>query len=103
MYQRLQKVGVCMSYVSTINLVDSLGEDFDSVLKEWKKMSDVNTNEDFLQICFTGYILAAVMSALGMEDNYRWVTTGFYCLSRFMDGRRVCKTIRSDKNCLRNC
>ena len=37
-----------------------------NVTKEAK--SDVNANEDFLQICFTGYILAAVMSALGMED-----------------------------------
>ena len=45
MYQRLQKVGVCMSYVSTINLVDSLGEDFDSVLKEWKKLTENKMEE----------------------------------------------------------
>ncbi len=30
--------------------------------------NDVNANEDFLEVCFTGYIIAAVMSLLGMTD-----------------------------------
>ncbi len=30
--------------------------------------NDVNANEDFLEVCFTGYLIAAVMSLLGMTD-----------------------------------
>ena len=30
--------------------------------------TDVNANEDFMEVCFTGYILVSVMSLLGMSD-----------------------------------
>ncbi len=33
-------MGVCMSYVSTIHLVDSLGASFDSALVEWKEEAE---------------------------------------------------------------
>lgn len=39
-YQRLQKIGLCMSHFSTIKLVDSLGEDFDMTVKEWKQVAE---------------------------------------------------------------
>ncbi len=39
-YQRLQKIGLCMSHFSTIKLVDSLGEDFDMAVKEWKLIAE---------------------------------------------------------------
>ena len=68
-----------------------------NVTKEAK--SDVNANEDILQICFTGYILAAVMSALGMEDIDGSPLASIVSPDSWMED----ESVRPDKNCLRNC
>ena len=36
MYDRLQKVGLCLSHRSTIRLVDKFGEGFDRKVLQWK-------------------------------------------------------------------
>ena len=36
MYNRLQKVGLCLSHRSTIRLVDKFGEGFDQKVVQWK-------------------------------------------------------------------
>ncbi len=43
-------MGVCMSYVSTIHLVDSLGASFDSALVEWKE--EAETKMELVQVIF---------------------------------------------------
>ncbi len=43
-------MGVCMSYVSTIHLVDSLGASFDSALVEWK--GEAETKMELVQVIF---------------------------------------------------
>ncbi len=43
-------MGVCMSYVSTIHLVDSLGASFDSTLVEWKE--EAETKMELVQVFF---------------------------------------------------
>ena len=35
-FERLQKLGVCMAHSTTIKLLDSIGEDFDSKVLDWK-------------------------------------------------------------------
>ncbi len=37
---RLQKASWSLSHTATINLVDSLGENFDTVVLEWKKVAE---------------------------------------------------------------
>ncbi len=39
---RLQEAGVSLSHTATINSVDNLGENFDTVLLEWKKVAEEN-------------------------------------------------------------
>ena len=36
MYDRLQRVGLCLSHRSIIRLVDKFGEDFDTKVVQWK-------------------------------------------------------------------
>ena len=36
MYDRLQKVGLCLSHGKTVKLVDRLGLGFDEKVMEWK-------------------------------------------------------------------
>lgn len=38
MFERLQKLQLCMSHSSTIRLFDAIGEDFDSEVLEWKEV-----------------------------------------------------------------
>ena len=37
---RLQKAGLSLSHTATINLVDNLGENFDTAVLEWKKVAE---------------------------------------------------------------
>ncbi len=39
-YQRIQKVGICLSHQSTVNLVEGLGDHFDRKVKEWQKIAE---------------------------------------------------------------
>lgn len=40
MYQRLQKLGLCLSHSRTIKLIDLLGDQYDSVVKQWKTTAE---------------------------------------------------------------
>ena len=40
-YERLQKLGLCLSHASTINLIDKLGVDFDITVRKWKAAAEV--------------------------------------------------------------
>ncbi|XP_019854606.1 PREDICTED: uncharacterized protein LOC109583625 [Amphimedon queenslandica] len=41
LFQRLHKIGICVSHKSTIRLIDEMSEDFDGPVKEWRsKVSD---------------------------------------------------------------
>ena len=48
MFERLQKVGICLSHSNTIKFVDVLGEDFDHVVKQWRR--DAETNISLSQV-----------------------------------------------------
>ena len=37
MFDRLQKVGICLLHSNTIKLVGFLGDDFDEPVKKWKE------------------------------------------------------------------
>lgn len=46
-YQRLQKLGLCLAHSRTIKLIDTLGENFDSLVQRWKTAAEytfVNTD-----------------------------------------------------------
>ena len=36
MYQRLQKLGLCLSHYQTLKVIDDMGEDFDAKVMMWK-------------------------------------------------------------------
>ena len=40
MYERLQKLGLCLSHSRTIKLVDALGDNYDSKVKDWKAAAE---------------------------------------------------------------
>lgn len=39
-YDRLQKLCLCLSHSKTIQLIDQLGEDYDEVVRQWKQTAD---------------------------------------------------------------
>ncbi len=60
-YQRLQKLHVCMSHTGTIRLMDKVGEGFDRKVYAWKKeVEDTNLS---MKVCVTKVIYRA-------SDNY---------------------------------
>ena len=48
MYDRLQKVGMCLSHSCTLKLVDKLGEGFDKKVLQWRSKAEasMDTIED---------------------------------------------------------
>ncbi len=40
MYQRLQKVGLCLSHCCTVKVVEHLGDHFDWKVKEWQGVAE---------------------------------------------------------------
>lgn len=44
-YDRLQKLYLCLSHSKTIQLVDQLGEDYDEVARQWKQIADEKLKE----------------------------------------------------------
>ena len=58
MYQRLQKLQLCMSHWNTIRILDKLGECFDSEVLKWKKKSeDMMRSDGSLQVLFRQHAL----------------------------------------------
>ncbi len=55
--QRLQKAGLCMSHSYTVNLVESLGGDFDVTVREWKQVAENKmTMKQVTNIAYCHYI-----------------------------------------------
>ncbi len=44
-YDRLQKLCLCLSHSKTIQLVDQLGTDHDEVARQWKQIADEKLKE----------------------------------------------------------
>lgn len=54
MYERLQKVGLCLSHRSTVTLVEHLGKHFDWKVKEWQRVAeDKLGTSQVLMNCYT--------------------------------------------------
>ena len=64
MWKRLLDTGSGMERGTLYQLRNLINQR--NVTKQAK--TDVNANEDFMEVCFTGYILVSVMSLLGMSD-----------------------------------
>ena len=58
-YDRLQKVGLCLSHGRTIKLVDRLGEGFDEQVLHWKSQIESTMDPKEIDInVVSGWVLA---------------------------------------------
>ena len=52
MYQRLQTSNITVSHSSVIQLLDKIGKDYDTVVKEWREslMSTLDSTNEIVRI-----------------------------------------------------